>query len=126
TSGGKATLELSSMSTATAITLVQSTLQTGSESEDDRRVLDQINSCSRVISISGLVAGPARALALALLQGDTGKQFALTVPAQRGLESWARDISVWYCAIRGVTDCGESIAVLPASESDPYAGGSPH
>jgi len=89
-------------------------------------VLDQINSGSRVISISGLVAGPARALALALLQSDTGKQFALTVPAQRDLESWERDISFWYCAIRGLADCGESIAVLPASESDPYAGGSPH
>jgi hypothetical protein len=41
-----------------------------------------------VISISGLVAGPARALALSLLQSDTGKQFALTVPAQRDLENW--------------------------------------
>jgi hypothetical protein len=25
-----------------------------------------------------------------------------------------------------MSGCGESIAVLPASESDPYAGGSPH
>jgi transcription-repair coupling factor (superfamily II helicase) len=105
---------------------VQSALQTVIESAEYRRVLDQINLGARVISISGLVAGPARALALALLQRETGKRFALTVPAQRDLENWERDISFWYCAIRDVTDCGESVAVLPASESDPYAGGSPH
>src|SRR4029078_432715 len=100
------------MSTATAINLVQSTLQTVTESAEYRRVLAQINSGARVVSISGLVAGPARALALALLQSDTGKQFALSVPPQRDLESWERDISFWYCAIRGLADCGESIAVL--------------
>jgi transcription-repair coupling factor (superfamily II helicase) len=115
------------MGTATETTSVlQSAMKDVIESAEYRRVLDQINGGARVISISGLVAGPARALALALLQNDTGKQFALTVPAQRDLENWERDISFWYCAIRGVTDCGESIAVLPASESDPYAGGSPH
>lgn len=115
------------MSIAAEITSVlQSTLKGVIESVEYRRVLDQINSGARVISISGLVAGPARALALALLQRETGKQFALIVPAQRDLENWERDISAWYCAIRGVTDCGESVAVLPASESDPYAGGSPH
>jgi transcription-repair coupling factor (superfamily II helicase) len=115
------------MSTATETTSVlQSALKNVIESAEYRRVLDQINGGARVISISGLVAGPARALALALLQSDTGKQFALTVAAQRDLENWERDISSWYCVIRGVTDCGESIAVLPASESDPYAGGSPH
>jgi transcription-repair coupling factor (superfamily II helicase) len=105
---------------------MQHALQAVIESAEYRRVLDQINRGERVISISGLVAGPARALALALLQRETGKRFALAVPAQRDLENWERDISFWYCAIRDVTDCGESVAVLPASESDPYAGGSPH
>src|SRR6185503_8127826 len=115
------------MSTATETTSVlQSTLKGVTESAEYRRVLDQINRGARVISISGLVAGPARALALALLQSDTGKQFALTVPAQRDLENWERDLSFWYCAVRGLSGFGESIAVLPSSESDPYAGGSPH
>src|SRR5438874_9474086 len=95
-------------------------------SAEFRRVLDQINRGARVISISGLVSGPARALVLAALQHQTAKHFALVVPAQRDLESWERDISFWYCALRGTTECGDTVAVLPASESDPYAGGSPH
>jgi transcription-repair coupling factor (superfamily II helicase) len=95
-------------------------------SEEFRAVLDQINRGARVISISGLVAEPARALVLAALQRETGKQFAIVVPAQRDLEGWERDLGFWYCALRGVSQCGESLTVLPASESDPYAGGSPH
>ena len=82
------------MSTATETTsTLQSALKNVIESPEYRGVLDQINSGARVISISGLVAGPARALALALLQSNTGKQFAVTVPAQRDLENWERDIS---------------------------------
>jgi len=48
-------------------------------------VLDQINRGARVISISGLVAGPARALVLAALQRQTAKHFALVV---RRRETW--------------------------------------
>jgi transcription-repair coupling factor (superfamily II helicase) len=105
---------------------LQSTLQSVLDSAEFRTVRDQIRSGARVISISGLVVGPARALVLAALQRETGKQFALVVPAQRDLESWGRDIGFWYCALHGVSDCEETVAVLPASESDPYAGGSPH
>jgi len=110
----------------TTIATLQSTLHSVIESVEFRSVLDQIRRGARVISISGLVAGPARALALAALQRETGKQFALVVPAQRDLENWERDVSFWYCALRGVSDCKDTVAVLPASESDPYAGGSPH
>src|SRR5256714_1786533 len=115
------------MSAATETnSLLQSTLQSVIDSAEFRRVLDQINRGARVISISGLVAGPARALALAALQRQTAKPFALVVPAQRDLENWERDIGFWYCALRGTTECGDAVTVLPASESDPYAGGSPH
>src|SRR5216110_2014096 len=110
----------------TTISTLQSTLQSVAESAEFRSVLDQIRRGARVVSISGLVAAPARALVLAALQRETEKQFALVVPAQRDLESWERDVSFWYCALRGVAECEETIAVLPASESDPYAGGSPH
>ncbi len=113
------------ISTDTQSTL-QSTLHTVIDSTEFRSVLDQIRRGTRVISISGLVAAPGRALVLAALQRETGKQFALVVPAQRDLENWQRDIGFWYCALRGVTQCEDSIAILPASESDPYAGGSPH
>jgi transcription-repair coupling factor (superfamily II helicase) len=106
--------------------ILQSTLHTITDSAEFRSVLDQIRRGAGVISISGLVADPARALALAALQRETGKQFALVVPAQRDLENWERDISFWYCALRGASQCQDTVAVLPSSESDPYAGGSPH
>src|SRR5512138_1784836 len=106
--------------------VLQSTLSRVVDSAEFRSVLDQIRRGSRVVSISGLVAAPGRALVLAALQRETNRQFALIVPAQRDLENWQRDISFWYCALRGVTKCEDSIAILPASESDPYAGGSPH
>src|SRR5207248_9562982 len=108
------------------ISALQSLLNSVLESAEFRRVLDQIQRGARVGSISGLVASPARALVLAALQRETGKQFALVVPAQRDLENWERDVSFWYSSLRGAKASGEAIAVLPAAESDPYAGGSPH
>src|SRR5207253_6160812 len=101
------------MSTTTeTASILNTTLQSVLDSAEFRAVLDQITRGARVISISGLVAGPARALALAALQRETGKQFALVVPAQRDLENWERDVSFWYCALRGTTSCEETIAVL--------------
>jgi len=112
--------------TTETTSILQASLNAVVESAEFRRVLDQIRRGARTISISGLVAAPARALAIAALQKETGKQFAIVVPAQRDLESWARDVNFWYCALRGVIECEEAVAILPASESDPYAGGSPH
>src|SRR6266446_2910306 len=106
--------------------VLQNALETVIESAECRRVIDEIQRGARVISISGMVAAPARALAVAVLQRETGKQFAVVVPAQRDLESWERDLSFWYCALHGITECEDALAVLPASESDPYAGASPH
>jgi transcription-repair coupling factor (superfamily II helicase) len=105
---------------------LQSALQSVVDSAECRSVLDQIKHGARVVSISGLVAGQARALAAATLQHETGKQFAVVVSAQRDLEAWQRDLAFWYCALHGVNECDDAVAVLPASESDPYAGGSPH
>src|SRR6266480_2217785 len=106
-------------------TTLQTTLTRVIDSAEFQSVVDQINRGARVVSISGLVASPARALVLAALQRETGKQFAVVVPAQRDLEDWERDLNVWYCALRGVAEGKDAVTVLPASESDPYAGGSP-
>src|SRR5882672_12624880 len=115
------------MASTTETTLVlQNALSSVTQSPEFQRVLDDIKHGARAISISGLVAEPARALALAALQRETGKQFAVVVPAQRDLEDWERDLSFWYCALRGVAEGKDAVTVLPASESDPYAGGSPH
>src|SRR6266478_2811793 len=106
--------------------VIQKTLNSVTESAEFLRVLGDINGGARVVSISGLVAGPARALALAALQRETGKQFAVVVPAQHDLEDWERDLNFWYCALRGGAERKGAVTVLPSSESDPYAGGSPH
>src|SRR6266436_7082549 len=106
--------------------VIQTSLSSVSASAEFRHVLGDINGGARVVSISGLVAGPARALALAALQRETGKQFAVVVPAQHDLEDWERDLNFWYCALRGGAERKGAVTVLPSSESDPYAGGSPH
>src|SRR5262249_15783561 len=105
---------------------LQRTLNSVIDGAEFRSVVGQVRRGARVVSISGLVSGPARALTVAALQRETGRQFAIVVSAQRDLEGWERDLSFWYCALRGVNQCEEAVAVLPASESDPYAGGSPH
>jgi hypothetical protein len=90
-----------------------------------QKLLAELRGNARVISISGLVAGAARALAVAALQRDTGKTFAVVAQATRDLESWERDLRFWCSALSG-EDADSEILVLPASESDPYAGTSPH
>ena len=91
-----------------------------------QKLLAELRAGTRVISISGLVAGSARALAVAALQRDTGKTFAIVSHTTRDLESWERDLHFW-CSALNAKDAGEKdILVLPASETDPYAGISPH
>src|SRR6266481_6719218 len=106
--------------------ILQTTLDRVVDSVECRRVIDEIKRGARLVSISGLVAGPAKALVLAALQRECGKQFVIVTQAQRDLESWERDLSFWYCALHGVAEYEGAIAVLPASETDPYAGASPH
>ena len=97
-----------------------------SETPEFKRVVEEINRGAPVISISGLVAGSARALALAAIQRETGKRFAIITQSNRDLEPWEGDLRFWYCALAGKRRCENEVLVLPASESDPYAGSSPH
>ncbi|HEV8187141.1 MAG TPA: transcription-repair coupling factor, partial [Pyrinomonadaceae bacterium] len=95
------------------------------ETREYQKLLAELRANARVISISGLVAGAARALAVAALQRETGKTFAVVSESTRELESWERDLRFWYSALSG-QDADDEILVLPASETDPYAGTSPH
>lgn len=113
-------------STIQSMTMLQSVLRRVKESDEYARLLALVRGGARVISVSGLAAGPARALALAALQREVGKCFAVVTQANRDLEAWERDVRFWYCAVRGVPECDETVLMLPASESDPYAGASPH
>ncbi len=113
-------------STIESTSVLRDALKRVTDTEEFARISNALRRGSRVISISGLVSGPARALILAALQNETGKCFAILSEASRDLEAWERDIRFWYCALRGVDESDETIVTLPASEGDPYAGVSPH
>ena len=115
------------MTSATQPGLVlQTTLQRVFESPEFKRVVDEIKRGARVVSISGLVAGSARALVMAALQRETKRLFAIVTQSNKDLEPWENDLRFWYCALAGTTECENEVLILPASESDPYAGSSPH
>jgi len=105
---------------------LQHALRQVTESREYQQLLTQVNANARVISISGLVAGSARALAVAALQRDTGRTFAVVSQTTRDLEPWEQDLGFWYCALSGKRSAENEVLVLPASETDPYAGISPH
>jgi len=111
-------------------TTLQQTLQQISETREYRQLLDELRANARIISIGGLVAGSARALALAALQHDTGKTFAVVSQTTRDLEPWENDLRFWHGALSvkegGKETSAAEILTLPASETDPYAGISPH
>ncbi|HEY0430487.1 MAG TPA: CarD family transcriptional regulator, partial [Pyrinomonadaceae bacterium] len=114
------------MSTTIHTNALQHALRRITETPEFRQVVDEIKRGGRTVSISGLVAGSARALALATLQRETGKHFAVVTQSNRDLEPWEGDLRFWYCALAGQKDCENEVLVLPSSESDPYAGSSPH
>ena len=96
------------------------------ETVEYQRLLAEVRANARVISISGLVAGSARALAVSALQRESGKTFAVVAQSTRDLEAWERDVRFWHSALAGIESSGSQVLVLPASETDPYAGISPH
>lgn len=117
---------MSEGSIAQAIPALRGPLERIRESAEFQQALAQINRGESIISVSGLVSNSARALAIAALQRETGKLFAVVTQANRDLEPWERDLRFWYCALSGQTECDQEVLLLPASESDPYAGSSPH
>ena len=73
---------------------LQTALQRITETPEFKRTVDEINRGARVVSISGLVASSARALALAALQRETGKLFAIVTQSNRDLEPWEGDLAL--------------------------------
>jgi hypothetical protein len=110
------------MSSTINTPILQSALQRVTETAEYQQLVRELERGSRVISVSGLVTGSARALALAALQRSTRKLFAIITQSTRELEPWERDLRFWYCALAGKTDCDKEVLILPASESDPYSG----
>src|SRR5215211_2260021 len=110
-----------------SVTVLRGALRRVVEGEEYRRLAAAVASGARVVSVAGLTSAPARALALAALQRETARRFAVLVAANRDMEAWERDLSFWCAALQSgaAGDC-EAVLSLPASEGDPYAGASPH
>ena len=105
---------------------LQSALEHVQETVEFKRLVAEIRAGTRVVSVSGLTQGAARGLALASLQRATGKSLAVVTQSNHDLEPLESDLRFWYCALHGRTDCDNEVLLLPSSESDPYAGSSPH
>jgi transcription-repair coupling factor (superfamily II helicase) len=111
-----------------SISILQSVLRRVGWSAEFRRLAGDVAGGARIISVASLTSAPARALALALLQRETGRRFAIIAQSNRDLEIWERDLSFWSAVLAGSAsmDREAPILTLPAAEGDPYAGTSPH
>jgi transcription-repair coupling factor (superfamily II helicase) len=65
-------------------------------------------------------------MALVALQRALGRRLAVISLKDRDLEDLERDLRFFYCQRSGRAECENEVFVLPASESDPYSGASPH
>ena len=101
--------------TQTTSTLQQALRQV-TETREYQQLVAELRANARVISISGLVAGSARALAVAALQRETGKTFAIISQTTRDLESWEEDLRFWHCALAGKETAANEVLVLPATQ----------
>ncbi|CAN5338816.1 transcription-repair coupling factor [soil metagenome] len=115
-------------STIQSIPTFQGIMRRVMESAEFARLLAEVHGGARIVSVSGLTAGAARALAVMLLRRETGRPLALAVQSNRDLEAWNRDLCFWNDVLLGSAgrEGADEVLTLPASESDPYAGASPH
>ncbi len=83
----------------------------------------EIESGTRIISLSGLTSPAAKAFVLSRLQAETGQTFAIVTDSNTDLEVWERDLE-FFGSQNGIGS--PSIVTLPSFEADPYSGVSPH
>lgn len=93
-------------------------------SPEFKELKQKVEAGRSVISIDGMTALPARALAVALLQSVTNRSLCVITANNNSLERWERDLHFWQRALEG--EIPYRVLALPASESDIYAGVSPH
>jgi transcription-repair coupling factor (superfamily II helicase) len=95
------------------------------ENENFQRLVAEARAGRRLLRIAGLGSG-AKALALVALQRAVGRRLAVVSLRDSDLEDLERDLRFFYCHRNGRAECENEIFILPASESDPYSGASPH
>jgi transcription-repair coupling factor (superfamily II helicase) len=95
------------------------------ENENFQRLVTEARAGRRLLRIAGLSSG-AKALALVALQRAVGRRLAVVSLRDSDLEDLERDLRFFYCHLHDRPECENEIFILPASESDPYSGASPH
>ncbi|MCP9492845.1 MAG: transcription-repair coupling factor [Pyrinomonadaceae bacterium MAG19_C2-C3] len=109
----------------TPVRVVANAMRGVFENKEFKKLVAEVKRGARVVSLAGLTAEPARALVVAALEHATRRRIGVLTETNRDLERWERDVRFWSEAIKGEADKA-SVLILPASESDPYAGASPH
>jgi transcription-repair coupling factor (superfamily II helicase) len=95
------------------------------EEENFKRLLAEARAGRRLLRVSGLANG-AKAMVLVALQRALGKRLAVISLKDRDLEDLERDLRFFYSQLHDRAELENEIFILPASESDPYSGASPH
>lgn len=103
----------------------KSLLHSQANNKNFQRLVADARAGRRLINIAGLGNG-AKAFVLANLQRVTGKRLAVASLRNHDLEDLERDLRFFYCQLNDREECENEIFTLPASESDPYSGTSPH
>jgi transcription-repair coupling factor (superfamily II helicase) len=85
----------------------------------------EINKGQRVVVVSG-IAGSARALLIATLEQKFGRRVVFITRSNREVEEIQPDIEFFYCALNGLDTSDRKVLNIPALETDPYDGTSPH
>ena len=93
------------------------------------RLREAVKSGARIVSLNGLTSIASRAFVLNRLQAETRKTFVVVTTSNKELETWQCDLAFW--AERSGDDSqtpasGLRPLILPSTESDIYAGVSPH
>ncbi|HEU0185457.1 MAG TPA: hypothetical protein VFS27_09085, partial [Blastocatellia bacterium] len=105
--------------------MVTDLFQRFEEHENFQRLVAEARAGRRLLRVAGLAKG-AKALAVVALQRAIGRRLAVVSLRDSDLEDFERDLRFFYRQLHGRTECENEIFILPASESDPYSGASPH
>ena len=95
------------------------------EDENFQRLVAEARAGEYPIRVAGLASG-AKALALVALQRAIGRRIAVVSLRDSDLEDLEHDLRFFYCQLHDREECENEVFILPASESDPYSGASPH
>jgi transcription-repair coupling factor (superfamily II helicase) len=105
--------------------VVSALFQRLEENENFQRLVAEARAGRRLLRVAGLGSG-AKALALVALQRAVGRRLAVVSLRDGDLEDLERDLRFFYCQLHDRVECENEMFILPASESDPYSGASPH